>query len=184
MTVYTTLLPHQFLTTSDLVEMTEFPTVAARGAVHLNLYVTRAHIMLGNYLPFDDQGELARFESEMQVATFMLAESLALANPSRAAAAAGFTSETIGKYSYSRAPGGSSTGEGVKGDLIPDEVLYILERWSTADDDAIRVATTEVFTEAPLVSGTELRRFGLGDDLDLAGAGDELGWSTVSSPRG
>lgn len=184
MTTYATLLPDQFLTLAELRAMTEFPTVAARTGPQLQLYVTRAHILLETWLPFDDHGEIDRFEAQMQVATFMVAESLALANPTRAAQAAGITSETIGKYSYSRAQGGSSVGSGVKGDLVPDEALYILERWSTVDDDATKVSTTSVFPEAAMAtSSDELRRFDAGDGDELAGY-ITPGWSSVPSPFG
>lgn len=182
MTIYERLLPDQFLTVDDLRDMTEFPTVAARTNAQLQLYITRAHILLETWLPFDDKDEIDRFEAQMQVATFMIAESLCLANPTRAAQAAGITSETIGKYSYSRAQGGSSVGSGVKGDLVPDEAMFILERWSTVDDDATRVSTTSVFPQSPLVTD-DIRRFGLGDDL-LLSSSEERGWVDVPSPFG
>lgn len=182
---YFELLPHHFLTVEDLRDMTEFPTVAARTDKQLGLYVTRAHILLENWLPYDDRGQIDRFEQQMQVATFMTAEGMALANPTRAAAAAGITAETIGKYSYSRAPGGASTGTGVKGDLVPDEAIFILERWSLADDDVLGLTTTEVFPQAAAVAaGSELRRFGLGDDLVLSDSGSTVGWADLPGVRG
>lgn len=186
MTVHDELLPHQFLTVADFRSMTEFPTVAARTNAQLGLYLTRAHILLGKYLPYDDQGKLDQYEQEMQVATFLVAESLALANPTRAAAAAGITSETIGKYSYSRAPGGAGTGTGVKGDMVPDEALWIIERWSKVDDNAIQVSTTSVFTEAPY-DGSEGygRTYSLGIDIALADAwSSHVGWALPVGPRG
>lgn len=186
MTVYTSLLPHQFLTVPELRAMTEFPTVAARTDAQLGLYVTRAHILLAKYLPYDDQGEVDQYEQELRVATFLVAESLALANPTRAAAAAGITSETIGKYSYSRAPGGSSTGTGVKGDMVPDEALWIIERWSKTDDTAIQVSTTSVFAEAPLdgITGAS-RSYVPGIDIALADAwASHVGWALPVGPRG
>lgn len=186
MTVYGSLLPHQFLTVPDFRDMTEFPTVAARTTNQLGLYLTRAHILLAKYLPYDDQGKLDQYEQEMQVATFLVAESLALANPTRAAAAAGITSESIGKYSYSRAPGGSSTGTGITGDLVPDEALWIIERWSKSDDDAIQVSTTDVFTEAPYNGdGPHGRTYSLGTDIALADAWtSHVGWALPVGPRG
>lgn len=184
MTTYPSLLPDQFLTVDQLRTMTEFPTVAARTAPQLQLYVTRAHILLGNWLPYSDHDQPARFDAEMMVATFMIAESLALANPTRAAQAAGITSETIGKYSYSRAQGGSSVGSGVKGDLVPDEALYILERWSLANEDAFGISTTEVFPQSAIeTTGSELRRFQLGDDLSLSSP-VQHGWPAATSPFG
>ena len=68
MAIYKALLPDQFLTLGDLRAMTEFPSVAARGDAQLQLYVTRAHILLGNWLPLNDQDQIDRFEAEMQVA--------------------------------------------------------------------------------------------------------------------
>lgn len=184
MTIYTELLPHQFLTVVELRDMTEFPTVAVRTEAQLSLYITRAHLLLSHYLPYDDQGNQPRYEAEMQVAAFLVAESLALANPTRAAQAAGITSESIGKYSYSRAPGGNATGQGIKGDMVPDEALWIIERWSTADDDAIRVTGTSVFTEVPPAVDGAMRQFGLGDDLTMADHHAPLGWDLPAGPRG
>lgn len=172
MTIISELLPDHFLTVEQLRALTEFPVVSARSDARLGLYLTRAHTLLWDWLPFDDRNDTYNFTSQMAVATFMIAESLALANPSRAAQAAGFSSETIGKYSYSRAPGGGSTGQGIKGDLVPDEALAILERWSQVDDAAIGVSTTEVFRQAAISADNELVRvFALGDDLHLSDSG-------------
>lgn len=183
MTVLTELLPDHFLTVEQLRAMTEFPVVSARSNAQLGLYLTRAHTLLWDWLPFDDRGDPYNFASQMAVATFMIAESLALANPSRAAQAAGFSSETIGKYSYSRAPGGGSTGQGIKGDLVPDEALAILERWSTVDDSAIALSTTHVFAQAEASADNELERiFAMGDDLHLS-ALPVTGWGR-NGPRG
>ena len=186
MTIYTELLPDQFLVLADFRAMTEFPTVAARSDAQLGLYLTRAHVRLEEWLDFDDRNQPDRFEAQMMLATFMVAESMALANPTRAAAAAGITSETIGKYSYSRAPGGSSTGQGVRTDLVPDEAILILERWSRAEDNVISIHRTEVFPQSALDTvDNELRRFSRGDD-DLLVAGDlARGWANLGpGPRG
>lgn len=176
MTIISELLPDHFLTVEQLRAMTEFPVVSARSNAQLGLYLTRAHTLLWDWLPFDDRDDPYNFGAQMGVATFMIAESLALANPSRAAQAAGFSSETIGKYSYSRAPGGGSTGQGIKGDLVPDEARAILERWSQVDDASIAVSTTQVFQEADFAADSELTRiFGMNDDLHLSPM-TETGW--------
>lgn len=184
MAVISELLPDHFLTVAQLREMTEFPVVSARSDTQLGLYLTRAHTLLWDWLPFDDRGDPYNFATQMAVATFMIAESLALANPSRAAQAAGFSSETIGKYSYSRAPGGGSTGQGIKGDMVPDEALAILARWSKVDDASIAVATTHVFQQAAQAADNELERiFAMGDDLHLSPLSEPNGWGS-SGVRG
>lgn len=184
MTTYDYIEDAQFLTWEQLRDMTEFPVVAARTQAQLELYVTRAHLLLNNWLDYTDKGTPDRFSAEMKLATFMIAESLVLANPTRPAQAAGITSETIGKYSYSRAQGGSSVGSGVKGDLVPDEALYILERWSLSEDDALQLSRTDVFPQAALVTiGNEYRRFEMGDGDELA-TSIPIGWADVPSPFG
>ncbi len=168
----TTLLPDHFLTVSEFRQLTEFPMVSTKTDAQLGLYLTRTQVLLWEWLPFEDRGMESDFLAQMKLATFMIAESLALANVARPAAAAGYSSETIGKYSYSRAPGGGSSGQGIKVDLVPDEALAILERWSAnGSGDYSAISTTEVFGQAS-ADANGIRVFAMGDDLTLSTLAD------------
>lgn len=128
--------------------------VAAKRGPALETYILRAERMLeGTYAPWRvpaEGAEAALRDADMRLAVCIVAERIALAAPASAAAAMGVTSQNAGRSSFSRAPGGGNIGEGVAGELVPDEAAKLLARWSLAGDgsDDFRVVRTTVFAEA------------------------------------
>lgn len=138
----------EYLTAARLAEMTEFTVIANKDISKLETYVKRAHSLAEGFGPFPLSEDLSgdtktAFDEDMEIAVFLIAERLVLANPSIAAQAAGFISEKIGSYQY-RA---STSGEPVSSVIVPEEALTIFERWrDEGEDDGILVERTDVFT--------------------------------------
>lgn len=149
-----------YLTTDRLAEMTEFETIASRDAAKLEIFVYRAHSIAEEHGPFPEAADLgddeAAFTADMEMAVFLVAERIALSNPSTAAQAAGITSEKIGQYQYSRSQG-AGVGEPVDSIIIPDEALDIFERWRITDEDEgdFIVERTDVFRETLVEDANE-----------------------------
>lgn len=138
-----------YLQASDLKSMSEFPVVKAKDAGLLeSVYITRAEIMAGSYGPFvyaaDRRDE---FRTQMRLAVFLVAERLVLGQPSTAAAATGITSESIGRYSYSRASGGGNVGKQEAPDVVTAEAEAIFTYWASGSGAELVVDRTAVFEQ-------------------------------------
>src|SRR5436309_2887336 len=99
-----------YLTVEQLKALTEFDYVKTKSDEQLTFYVQRAHIQALDYGPFptfdalaSDAELLAEFKAEMQVALFLVSESMVLGNPARPMASAGITQERLAQLNVSRA---------------------------------------------------------------------------------
>lgn len=134
----------QYITWADLKEMTEFPVIASKSSVQLDLYVDRAHEAVRGFGPFEDHGMADYFAASMRIALFLTAEGLALSNATKPALLAGIQAEGIGKYNYTlNRP--TTSGNPRVTQIVPDEAISILQFWTVLDSFEVLLDTTNVF---------------------------------------
>jgi hypothetical protein len=140
-----------YLTTDELVALTEFDYVKGKATPLLDFYVDRAHIRAVNYGPFPtvdsiaDPDEKARFQADMKVALFLIAEGMVLANPARPMESAGITQEKAAQLNLSRAEGGGRSGKAKATNTVPEEALDIFHRWALGTLELLKAQRTDVF---------------------------------------
>lgn len=146
-----------YLQAADLKALSEFAVVKTKHpAVLESVYITRAEITAGQYGPFTYAGDDAqRFRTEMRLAVFLIAERMVLAQPSAAAAAAGLSSENLGRYSYSRAQGGGNVGKREANEIVPQEAIAIFDTWRVEGEDELTVTREAVFSDNYLTDAEE-----------------------------
>lgn len=161
----------RYLTVEDYKAMTTFPDVASANVAHLELDVTRAHILIRELGTLPDAASLGaearvEFLADMRLAHFLCAERVTLSKTSTGMAAAGITFERSGRREVSRASTTDRSGQVIQNDILTDEIKAIIAHWVGGVGEEFIVSRETVFPQSTGVrSGDPGERVVLEDDL-------------------